>query len=120
AMAQSKRHTRRIQHYAGQQSALDFFNALTHPDLFDALEARLPVHRERLFPPTETLSMWLAQALSADGSCQNAVDEAATQRLLNQLPLCCTATGGYCQARQRLPLSLLQEMTAFVSQVMET
>jgi hypothetical protein len=98
---------------------LDFFNTLTHSELFEAVEARLPAHRERLFPPTETLSMWLAQILSADGSCQNAVDQAATQRLLGQLPLCSTATGGYCQARSRLPLALIRSLTDFVGRVIE-
>ena len=52
------------------------FNRLTGPQLFDRVEQLLPEHRERLFPPTETLSMFLAQALSADGSCQQVVNDA--------------------------------------------
>ena len=50
------------------------------------VESLLPDHRERLFPPTETLSMFMAQALSADRSCQKAVNEAAVKRL----------AGGFC------------------------
>lgn len=92
-MAKRSRQPDRIQHRAQSSSALDFFNALTHPAFLDCLESRLPVHRERLFPPTETLSMFLAQVLSADGSCQDAVDRAATSRLISGLPLCSTATG---------------------------
>ena len=45
--------------------AYTFFNLLTGPALFDQVESVLPPHRERRFPPTETLSMFLAQALSA-------------------------------------------------------
>jgi len=52
------------------------FNLLTGPQLFDRVEALLPDHRERLFPPTETLSMFVAQVLSEDGSCQQAVNDA--------------------------------------------
>ena len=52
--ALSKQH--RVQHYAAANDAFDFFNMLTSPDLLDTLEASLPEHRERLFPPTETLS----------------------------------------------------------------
>ena len=37
--------------------AYAFFNLLTGPAWFDQVEALLPEHRERLFPPTETLSM---------------------------------------------------------------
>lgn len=83
----------RVQRYAHTQTAIDIFNALTHRELLDSLEAKLPTHRERLFPPTETLSMFIAQVLSSDGSCRNAVDQAATQRLINALPLCSTAPG---------------------------
>ena len=85
----------RFQHHAvHNSSAVDFFNVLTGPGLLDFPDARLPVHRERLFPPTETLSMFLAQALSADGSCRWALDQSATYRLLSGLPLCSTSTGG--------------------------
>jgi hypothetical protein len=59
-----------MRHYAGNADAYAMFNLLTGPQLFDRVEALLPEHRERLFPPTETLSMFLAQALSADGSCR--------------------------------------------------
>jgi hypothetical protein len=37
-----------------------FFNLLTDPQLFSKLEELLPIHRERQFPPTETLSLFLA------------------------------------------------------------
>ena len=68
-MLEGNRRRRRFQYHATHHSsAIDFFNALTGPGLLDFLDARLPAHRERLFPPTETLSMFLAQALSADGS----------------------------------------------------
>ena len=34
--------------------------------MLSQVEAQLPVHRERLLPPTETLAMFLAQSLNAD------------------------------------------------------
>lgn len=40
------------------------FNLLTSDALVDTVEALLPPHRERLFPPTETLAMFITQALS--------------------------------------------------------
>jgi hypothetical protein len=46
---------------------------LTSPELLSTVEELLPEHRERLYPPTETLSMFLAQALNEDRSCQKAV-----------------------------------------------
>ncbi len=92
------------------------FNLLTSDILLDEVEKRLPEHRERLFPPTETLAMFVAQALSADRSCQYAVNQAAVQRLVTGLPSCSTHTGGYCRARQRLPLEMVSGLTQYLGQ----
>lgn len=70
---------RRVRHHAAANDAFRFFDLLTSPELFDALEGSLPVHRERIFPPTETLSMFMAQAMKADRSCQGIVDEVAVK-----------------------------------------
>lgn len=92
------------------------FNLLTCDLLFDEVEKRLPEHRERLFPPTETLAMFVAQALSADRSCQHIVNQAAVQRLVTGLPGCSTHTGGYCRARQRLPLEMVSGLSRYLGQ----
>ncbi|MDO9424778.1 MAG: IS4 family transposase, partial [Methylobacter sp.] len=76
----------RIKHYATNSNAFCFFNRLTSPELLETMESSLPEHRERLFPPTETLSMFLAQALKPDRSCQNIVNDAAVKRLTGGLP----------------------------------
>ncbi len=58
-----KSHQQRcVHHRAVSSDSYDFFNILTGPELLDQVEILLPDHRERLFPPTETLSMFLAQA----------------------------------------------------------
>jgi hypothetical protein len=97
-------------------SALGFFNLLTGPELFDRVEALLPLHRERRFPPTETLSMFLAQALSADRSCQKAVDAAAIRRLAAGVSPGSTHTGAYCRARARLPMAMVSCLAGQVGQ----
>jgi len=102
---------RRLRRHAANSDAYTFFNLLTGPELLEQVESLLPAHRERLFPPTETLSMFLAQALNADRSCQRAVDEAAVKRLVGGLSPCSTHTGGYCRARQRLPLTMVRTLS---------
>ena len=101
---------------ASRADAHAFFNLLTGPELFDAVELALPPHRERLFPPTETLSMFLAQALSADRSCQRAVNEGAIKRLIAGLTPCSTHTGAYCRARQRVPTSMVSTLVKHTGQ----
>jgi len=86
---------------------VDFFNVLTGPDLLDRTDAYLPAHRERLYPPTVTLSMFMKQALSADRSCQRAVNAWAAQRTAEGLTVQSIRTGAYCRARQRLPVQMV-------------
>jgi hypothetical protein len=99
-----------VRNHARNRDAYAWFNLLTGPELFAQTESLLPQHRERLFPPTETLSMFLAQALSVDRSCQKAVNEAAVRRTLGALPRCSTHTGAYCRARQRLPMEMVRAL----------
>ena len=100
----------RVRKYAGSADSYAMFNLLTAPELFDHVEGLLPAHRERLFPPTETLSMFLAQALSADGSCRQVVNDAMVKRVLSGITPGSTDTGGYCKARARLPLSMVSTL----------
>lgn len=97
----------------------NIFNLLTSPELFYRVESLLPAHRERLFPPTETLSMFVAQVLSQDRSCQNIVNQAVAKSLVHGLAPCSTHTGGYCKARQRLPLDMPKELAKFVARSLE-
>lgn len=105
-----------IQAQRHESDCLSTFNLLTSDALFDEVERLLPAHRERLFPPTETLAMFIAQALSADRSCQHVVNQAALQRLVTGLPTCSTHTGGYCRARQRLPLGMVAGLARHLGQ----
>jgi hypothetical protein len=60
------------------QSRVDsnlFFNTLTDEAMFEKLESLQPHHRQHLYPPTETLAMFIAQAINADRSCQHALNE---------------------------------------------
>ncbi len=96
--------------YASNADSYAMFNLLTGPQLLDRVEALLPDHRERLFPPTETLSLFLAQALSADGSCQQVVNDAMVKRVIGGLKPGSTDTGTYCKARARLPETMVSTL----------
>jgi hypothetical protein len=106
----SQQQGREICRRAKQVDSMDFFNLITGPELLDKLEALLPEYRERKFPPTVTLAMFLGQVLRADSSCQNAVNEAIVNQLLQGADAVSANTGGYCQARERLPIDLVREL----------
>ncbi len=48
----------RVRERADNVDAYGFFNLLTAPELLERVEGLLPEHRERVFPPTETLAMF--------------------------------------------------------------
>ncbi len=117
---QSQQHRKRISRQIRQAGAVDFFNILTGPQLLDMTDAYLPEHRERLYPPTVTLSMFMKQVLEADRSCQRAVNAWAGQRAAEGLSVQSIRTGAYCQARQRLPLEMVMALTRESGRLLST
>ena len=107
----SARQQRQIARHVKKVDANHFFNLLTNAQLLEQVEAHLPQHRERKFSPTVTLAMFLGQVMSADGSCQNAVDEALVTRVLSGMTPGSASTSAYCQARARLPERMVSTLT---------
>ena len=118
-----KRHAlsqqRRSLRYIRQTDAFAFFDLLTDEATLAQVESLLPAHRERFLPPTETLAMFMAQALNADRSCQNAINEFSARRVTGGLRACSTSTAAYCRARQRLPQNMVSSLVSFTGQAMK-
>lgn len=110
---------KRINAHKSSINSFSFFNLLTSDSLLGKLEDLLPEHRERLYPPTETLSMFLAQTMNADRSCQNIVNQAAINKITGGLASGSTSTGAYCRARKRLPVSLITKMAQEVGHLID-
>jgi hypothetical protein len=115
---ESQQHRKRISRRIREIEAVDFFNVLTGPELLDKTEAYLPEHRERLYPPTVTLSMFMMQVLNEDGSCQKAVNGWAARRVAEGLSANSVRTGAYCKARQRLPVEMAMALTRETGQLL--
>lgn len=56
-----------------------------------------------IYSPAVTLWVFLAQCLSADHSCREAVAQLIAWRLSRGLKRCSADTGAYCTARERIP-----------------
>lgn len=76
-------------------------------------------YRERIYPPLTTLGLFIGQALSPDGACQDAVARHLSERVAQGAASCSLNTGPYCKARQRLPLSLIERLATAVGERME-
>ena len=98
-------------HLANNIHAVDFLALLSHDELALTIKNNRPKeHRERIYTPAKTLSMFLAQTLNEDRSCSKAVNDMLIQtQSVNHTS---ANTADYCQARQRLPLPLLTQLVS--------
>jgi hypothetical protein len=112
-----KTHQKRFADRVRTTDCYGFFNLLTGPELLDVVEVHLPEHRERLYTPAMTLSLFMTQVLSSDRSCQNTVNAYVVSRAFNGLEPCSTGTGAYCKARQNLPLAMVSTVAKQTGQV---
>jgi hypothetical protein len=85
----------------------------------EALERELGAVRERVYPPLMTLGLFIGQALSAEGACQDAVARHLSARCARGQGQCSLSTGPYCKARQRLPLGLIHRLGVAVGETLE-
>lgn len=76
-------------------------------------------YRERVYPPLTTLDLFIGQALSADGACQDAVARHLSERTARGEGAMSLNTGPYCKARQRLGLGLITRLGGLVGERLE-
>lgn len=76
-------------------------------------------YRNRLYPPLTTLGLFVGQALSPDGACQDAVARYLSERTARGEAPCGLSSGPYCKARQRLPLKLIGRTAQAVGETLE-
>ncbi len=97
-----------------------FVRLLTETDLTSIIEDSLPPNsKKRLYCPTQTLSMFLTQAISEDRSCQRAVDDFAIKKIAEGEPPVSTHTGAYTKARKRLLLPMIIELASQTGRLIE-
>lgn len=75
--------------------------------------------RDRIYPPMTTLGLFIGQALSPDGACQDAVARHLSERRARGEAGCSLSTSPYCKARQRLPLGLISRLGVAVGETLE-
>ena len=86
-----------------QEGKLPFADVLSSGCFTEAMAEIKRPWNDRIFNPLVTLWVFLGQVLNADPSCRAAVARLIAHRVAEGLPPCSSDTGGYCQARKRLP-----------------
>lgn len=98
---------------------LPFRELLPETIIFQALATEKIAYRQRLFDPFVTLWAFLSQVLDTDKSCANAVSRVIAWLTSVNAPIPSDDTSAYCQARQRLPEKMLQQLFGIVAQNLE-
>ena len=98
---------RRVRQQFVQGAGIELDNMFSAYDLKQAVETCAGEYRDRVYPPLTTLALFMSQALSQDGACQDAVARHMSERSGRGIAPCSLNTGPYCKARQRLPVELV-------------
>jgi len=89
-----------------QDDAGVFAQALGEQEVAAVVSELVPSHRERIYPPLDTLRLFVGQVLSTDRACQDVVGRRLSERIAQGQSMNALNTGAYCDARQRLPVAL--------------
>ena len=102
-----------------QSIGLPFRDLLSESIIQEVLDTLKVKYRRRLFDPFVTLWAFLSQVLDADKTSQNAVSRVIAYLSSENVEIPSQGTSAYCQARQRLPEKLLQQLFGRVAQSLQ-
>ena len=98
------------QQFVQEGSGPELGNVLSARELEQAVQQYAGEYRDRIYPPLRTLALFMGQALSQDGACQDAVARHVSERSGRGIVPCSLSTGPYCKARGRLPTGLVTQL----------
>jgi len=97
-----------------------FDQVLDDQTLATVLDAHGKPSRDRVYPPLDTLRLFIGQVLSADRACQDVVGRRLSERLAHGQPASALNTGSYCDARSRLPLAMPTTLGSLIGERLES
>ena len=103
-----------------RNEGLPFADILTEANILDVLNEHRIQFRNRVFNPITTIWGFLSQVLSEDHSCRDAVSRIIAHRATNGLAVCSPNTASYCDARIRIPTSVLRTLATRTAEELET
>ncbi len=99
---------------------LPFQKLLPESFIADAVEEEKIKYRHRIFSPIVTIWAFLSQVLDPDKTCHNAVSRIISWLAREGLEIPSEDNSAYCQARKRLPETLLQKLFIDVGNELES
>lgn len=103
-----------------RNEGLPFADILTDVNIRDVLSEHGIQFRDRVFSPVTTIWGFLSQVLSEDHSCRDTVSRIIAHRAANGNSLCSPNTASYCNARSRIPTSVLRTLATRTANELQT
>jgi hypothetical protein len=97
-----------------------FDQALGNQEITAVVSELVAPHRERIYPPLDTLRLFVGQVLSADRACQDVVGRRLSERIAQGQSVSALNTGSYCDARKRLPITLPVTLGTLIGERLES
>ena len=97
-----------------------FDQALGNQEITAVVSKLVAPHRERIYPPLDTLRLFVGQVLSADRACQDVVGRRLSERIAQGQSVSALNTGSYCDARKRLPITLPVTLGTLIGERLES
>jgi hypothetical protein len=97
-----------------------FDQVLGEQEIASVSDELLEPHRERIYPPLDTLRLFVGQVLSADCACQDVVSRRLSERVALGQSVSALNTSSYCDARKRLPIELPVVLGTMVGERLES
>jgi len=93
-----------------RNEGLPFADILTEASIREVLNEHGVPFRDRVFNPVTTIWGFLSQVLSEDHSCRDAVSRIIAHRAAKGITVCSPNTASYCNARSRIPTTVLSTL----------
>jgi Transposase DDE domain len=103
----------------GQADGLPFSQVLSPELVADVLREHGLRLTEPVYNALVTTWVFLSQVMSADSCCRAAVARLVAHRCRQGQAPCSSQTGGYCQARQRLPERFVADLVRYTGRSLE-
>jgi hypothetical protein len=103
-----------------RNEGLPFADILTEASIREVLNEHGVQYRDRMFSPVTTIWGFLSQVLSTDHSCRDAVSRIIAHRAANGITVCSPNTASYCNARSRIPTSVLSTLATRTAEELHT
>ena len=97
-----------------------FDQIFSEPEMTAMVSGLVEPYRERIYPPLDTLRLFIGQVLSSDRACQDVVGRHLSERLAQGQSASALNTSSYCDARSRLPVTLPMALGATLGERLES